>query len=106
MEHLAACLDAASTLRECDFETTFEFRVLPPGDAHGSSASDWVFLETFRYVALGDRLYIRRESFERTGGGARVTAMQENVWADGAGRIASWAVTHCRSRRSPARQTS
>lgn len=89
-DELADRLDAANVLLNRDFETTFDYRVLradPLEDGSPRGAEDWEFFETFRYVALGDKLYILRVVYERLDGpGATPEAKvrQENIWGDGA----------------------
>lgn len=92
-DEFANNLEAANVLLNHDFDTTFEYRVLKAGPAEQESPwdpQDWLTLETFRYVALDDKLHTERLSYERTtvlGADPTVRYRQEDVWADGA-----WAV--------------
>lgn len=90
-DELADKLLAANVLLNRDFDTTFEYRVLKPSPHEDESpwdAEDWEFFETFRYAALGDKLYILRVTYKRPEGSPGVTPVsqyrQENIWADGA----------------------
>lgn len=70
-------------LRDIDFDTTFEYSVLRPE----GSREDWVFFESFRYVALGEELYTSRVAYRRPEDGSampQVKHRQENVWSNGA----------------------
>ena len=89
-EELAAKLEAANVLLDRDFDTTFEYRWLnaqPLEDDSPWNVEDWQLLNTFRYVALGNKLYTERLDYKRstaTGVGPTVQYRQENVWANGA----------------------
>ncbi len=91
VDELADKLVEANVLLNRDFDTTFEYRVLkasPHEDESPRDAQDWEFFETFRYVALGDKLYMLRVSYKRPDGAPRarpvVQHRQENIWTNGA----------------------
>lgn len=84
-EDLASRLEAFNTLQDYDFDTEFELHILPSRPAGDDSPwvmESWEYYETFRYVALGDKLYVSRRSHERPDE-PPAHYHQENVWADG-----------------------
>lgn len=89
-EELAAKLEAANVLVDRDFDTTFEYRWLnarPQDDDSPWNLEDWQLLNTFRYVALGNKFYTERLDYKRstaTGVGPTVQYRQQNLWAKGA----------------------
>ena len=89
-DELADRLGAAEGLVKRNFETTFEYRVgkaSPDVNEGDLETAEWTLLETFRYVAFGNRLFIARTSFEHpsqeTSAIPLVQVRQFNVWADG-----------------------
>lgn len=87
---LAKKIEAMNVLLARDFETTFEMRVFPRRPADDESpveSDDWEQLEDFRYVAVGNKLYVKRLSYQEGDDSkdqGTIQYTQENTWADGA----------------------
>lgn len=91
-EQLAARLETVDVLTARDFDTTFELRILnaqPRTDELTWDTSDWLALEEFRYLVVGDQMRVERRAFKKSPLPNDATHLEieyecVNIWSQGA----------------------